>query len=64
VYEFNYRSEQDTEPKHLGFIAQEAQEKYPNAVKRGPHGYLMLNYSKIPSEEDWAQLEIVEEELA
>jgi Chaperone of endosialidase len=63
VYEFHYKGEENTEPKHFGFIAQEAREKYPNAVKRGPHGYLMLNYAKIPTEEDWAQFDLQDDEV-
>ncbi len=30
-----------------GVMAQEAMEKFPSAVRRGPSGYLMVDYSKI-----------------
>lgn len=30
-----------------GFIAQEVQKVFPDAVVEGSHGYLMIDYSKI-----------------
>jgi hypothetical protein len=61
VYEFNYLDDPEDAPKRLGFIAHEAQEKYPEAVSRGAHGYLTIDYSKIPKEEDWQKLREIAE---
>lgn len=57
VYEFRYKSDPVDAPKRLGFIAQEAREKYPAAVSRGPSGYLRVDYSRIPTQEDWTALD-------
>ena len=50
VYEFHYKTQDDDEVKWRGFIAQEVLDKYPDAVKLGPNGYLRVNYAKIPAE--------------
>lgn len=61
VYGFRYKSE---EGRWIGYLAHEVQKKYPEAVLRGPRGFLMVNYAKIPSArirkpepEDWAELD-------
>jgi hypothetical protein len=61
VYEFHHKGQDDRDEKSLGYIAQEVAKKYPQAVSRGPRGFLMVDYSKIPSEEDWQNLSIVED---
>jgi Chaperone of endosialidase len=59
IYSFHYLDEPDTERKHIGVMAQEIQGLYPEVVKRGPHGYLMVNYKKlgVPTDEEWQALE-------
>ena len=54
LYEFEYKD--DPGKKHLGVIAQEAQKKYPEAVSRGPKGYLKVDYSKLPGWEELDEL--------
>lgn len=61
VYSFRYKWE--NEGKRLGYIAQEVAEKYPDAVTRGPRGFLMVDYSKVPSEEDWQELHKLQDGL-
>lgn len=51
VYEWEWNAKAfvlglDKHPRK-GFIAQEVQEVYPEAVFEGKHGYLMIDYSKI-----------------
>ncbi len=53
LYEFEYKY--NPGKKHRGVIAQEAQKRYPDAVSRGPKGYLMVDYSKLPI--DWEALD-------
>jgi hypothetical protein len=33
------------------------QRKYPNAVRENADGFPMVNYSKVQSEENWAELD-------
>lgn len=66
VYEFHYKTQDDTATKWLGHIAHEVAEKYLDAVTLGPKGFLKVDYSKIPSseryprrvpsEEDWDEI--------
>lgn len=48
IYKFHYLEEADEDPKRLGYMADEAREKYPEAVIEGIGGYLLLDYRKIP----------------
>jgi Chaperone of endosialidase len=62
VYSFRFKSESNKVKKHIGFIAQEVQEKYPDAISRGPRGFLMVDYSRVPTDEDWAALDKIAHE--
>jgi hypothetical protein len=60
VYSFRYKTE---DGRWMGYIAQDVQKKYPNAVSVGPKGFLMVDYSKIPAAslrkptpEEWDEL--------
>jgi Chaperone of endosialidase len=53
-YTFNWKGEDDDAPKSYGPIAQEVEKLYPEAVSRGPKGYLKINYSKLPG---WDEIE-------
>jgi hypothetical protein len=57
VYDFEYKSDPGTPQR--GYIAQEVQKLYPEAVRRGPHGYLMVNYAKVPG---WDELDAIMKE--
>jgi hypothetical protein len=57
VYGFHYLDETQDDDLHVGYMAQEAQRLWPNAVKRMSHGHLAVNYSKIPTDQDWEELE-------
>jgi hypothetical protein len=67
VYAFHYKTQADHEPKWRGYIAQEVQVHYPDAVARGPRGFLWVDARKVPaertypwrepSEADWRALE-------
>ena len=46
VYEFNYIGDKT---RRIGYMADEVQEKYPKAVSKGPKGFLMVDYSKVPN---------------
>jgi hypothetical protein len=48
LYEFNY-IEDETKERHVGYMADEVLEMYPDAVTVGPRGFLMVNYGKVPS---------------
>lgn len=50
VYDFWYIDQAQTEPKWRGYIAQEVQTLYPDAVSCGPNGFLKVDYRQIPSE--------------
>jgi hypothetical protein len=54
VYDFHYKTQDDAEDKHRGYIAQEVLEQYPEAVSVGPKGFLMVDYSKVPG---WDELD-------
>jgi hypothetical protein len=54
VYDFHYKTQDDSEDKHRGYIAQEVLEQYPEAVSVGPKGFLMVDYSKLPG---WDELD-------
>src|SRR5262249_25983987 len=42
---YNWNVEQDTDPKHAGFIAQEVQQVFPDLVSQNPTTHLLsLNY--------------------
>jgi hypothetical protein len=58
VYSFRHKGE---DKKRLGYIAQEVEEKYPEAVFEGPRGFLMVDYKRVPSEEAWAELDAIAE---
>jgi hypothetical protein len=46
--EYNWNVEQDTDPKHAGFIAQEVQQVFPDLVMQNPTTHLLsLNYSGL-----------------
>lgn len=60
TYKFRYKGDDKT---HIGVIAQEAREKYPEAVFEGPRGYLMVDYKRIPSEDDWAEIDSMAHEV-
>lgn len=46
VYEFRYRGEPDSQPKHLGLMAQEVERKVPGAVHTGRDGLKRVDYGK------------------
>lgn len=46
-YSFRYRW-QHAEPPTLGFMADEVEKIYPDAVTVGPLGYKMVNYARLP----------------
>jgi hypothetical protein len=48
VYSFRYKSIDD---RWTGYLAQDVQKKYPEAVSAGPRGFLKVDYSKIPKAE-------------
>lgn len=52
LYSYEYKPEVGGQKglMHIGVMAQEAQKKHPDAVKRGDDGYLRVNYSKIAEE--------------
>jgi hypothetical protein len=50
VYDFWYIGQSHEEPKTRGYIAQDVLEAYPEAVGRGPRGFLTVDHSKIDSE--------------
>jgi len=49
IYDFWYIGEDQRNPKWRGYIAQDVQEKYPDAVSIGPKGFLKVDHRKIPS---------------
>jgi hypothetical protein len=48
LYEFNYKADPE-KTQHVGYMADEVLGKYPDAVSVGRKGFLMVNYSKVPS---------------
>jgi hypothetical protein len=57
VYSFNWKEDEEGAAKTKGYIAQEVQKKFPEAVSTGAKGYLQVDYSKIPIPADaWDEL--------
>ena len=48
LYEFAYKADPE-KTMHRGYMADEVLEKFPDAVSVGRKGFLMVNYSKVPS---------------
>lgn len=48
TYEFNYTWEPDDTPKHVGYMADEVERVYPDAVSLDPSGFKVIDYSKVP----------------
>lgn len=46
-YEFHYVWEQDDAPLHIGFMADEVEKVWPDAVSLDAKGYKMVDYSKV-----------------
>lgn len=46
LFKYKYRGD-PTETTHVGVIAQHLAETQPEAVHRGPHGMLLVDYSKV-----------------
>ncbi len=44
VYKYHYRDQNLAESKSIGFMAQEVQKIFPDAVKQNEEGYLGINY--------------------
>ncbi len=54
VYDFEFKDEPGI-PRR-GYIAQEVQERYPEAVSRGPKGFLRVDYAKLPGRDELDQI--------
>ncbi|RPJ58981.1 MAG: tail fiber domain-containing protein, partial [Acidobacteria bacterium] len=48
LWAFRYLWEPDTAPLHYGFMADEVEPVFPDAVITGPDGYKMVDYGKVP----------------
>ncbi len=46
LWEFRYKDEPKSKPKHIGLMASEVQKEKPSAVKRGKDGLRRVNYSE------------------
>lgn len=46
LYEFRYKGEPGSQPKHVGLMASEVEKKKPSAVKRGKDGLRRVDYGK------------------
>jgi hypothetical protein len=46
LWEFRYKGEPKTKPKHVGLMASEVQKQKPSAVKRGKDGLRRVDYGK------------------
>lgn len=46
LWEFRYKGEPKSKPKHIGLMASEVQKEKPSAVKRGKDGLRRVNYSE------------------
>lgn len=57
VYDFEFKTEPGK--RHRGYIAQEVQARYPEAILVGPLGFLKVDYSKIPG---WDELDAISRE--
>ncbi len=47
LYEYRYRGEFDDGRKHIGVMAQEAEKKRPDAVRKGADGLRRVNYGAL-----------------
>ncbi len=47
LYEFRYKGEPKSAPKHVGVMAQQVEKKRPDAVRKGPDGKKRVNYGKL-----------------
>ena len=47
MYTWDWKDEEMSWPMNYGVIAQEVAQTHPEAVTRGDHGYLMVDYSKL-----------------
>lgn len=50
IYDFHYKWEDDDEPLHTGVMAQEIEERYPEAVVHDPSGYRKVDYRRLISQ--------------
>lgn len=46
LWEFRYKNEPKTQPKHVGLMASEVEKEKPSAVKRGKDGLRRVDYGK------------------
>lgn len=46
LWEFRYKNEPKSQPKHVGLMASEVEKEKPSAVKRGKDGLRRVDYSK------------------
>ncbi len=46
LYEFRYKGEDGSQPKHVGLMAQEVKKKKPEAVMKGSDGLMRVDYGK------------------
>ena len=44
VFKYHYKDQNATAPKSIGFLAQEVQQLFPDAVKQNEEGFLGINY--------------------
>lgn len=47
LYEFRYKGEPQSGPKHIGVMAQEVETSRPDAVRRGPDGMRRVDYGRL-----------------
>lgn len=47
LYEYHYKGEPKSKPKHIGVMAQQVEKKRPDAVRKGPDGKKRVNYGKL-----------------
>jgi hypothetical protein len=57
LYAFRYKAK--PEDQHIGFMAQEVAQHYPEAVHTHPEGYLMVDYAQAAKrlEEDLGKVQ-------
>lgn len=48
LYRFDYRDEPQDDGKHVGYMADEVEKKFPEAVVTREDGMKMVNYDKVP----------------
>jgi hypothetical protein len=53
VYDFWYIGQDQNEPKWRGYMAQDVLEEYPEAVGRGPKGFLTVDHDKVPAQQEY-----------